>query len=162
MDIAAKKIELMDWLLHINDESKLKKIIALKSVLDKEVVVHTISGYPVDKEEYINMIKEADERISSGKYTIIEDLEKEIENWYISAKNKNNIEDLLARKYSFIEEVFNVENDTFKKLEKILKKDKLDKIGIPSAHKEELDNRLESYRKNPQDLLDWDEIKKEW
>lgn len=142
MDIAAKKIELMDWLLNINDESKLKKIIALKSVLDKEVVAHAISGYPVDKEEYINMIKEADERISSGKYT--------------------TIDDLLARKYSFIEEVFNIENDTFKKLEKILKKDKLDKIGIPSAHKEELDNRLESYRKNPQDLLDWDEIKKEW
>jgi hypothetical protein len=142
MDIAAKKIELMDWLLHINDESKLNKIIALKSVLDKEVVAHTISGYPVDKEEYINMIKEADERISSGKQT--------------------TIEDLLARKYSFIEEVFNVENDTFEKLEKILKKDKLDKIGIPSAHKEELENRLESYRKNPQDLLDWDEIKKEW
>jgi hypothetical protein len=81
MDIAAKKIELMDWLLHINDESKLKKIIALKSVLDKEVVVHTISGYPIDKEEYINMVKKADERILSGEYTTIEDLEKEIEKW---------------------------------------------------------------------------------
>lgn len=71
----------MDWLLHINDESKLKKIIALKSVLDQEVVAHTISGYPVDKEEYIIMAKEADERISSGKYTTIEDLEQEIEKW---------------------------------------------------------------------------------
>ena len=81
MDIAAKKIELMDWLLQINDESKLKKILALKSVLDKEVVAYTISGYPVDKEEYINMVKDADERISSGKYTTIEDLEREIENW---------------------------------------------------------------------------------
>ncbi len=81
MDIAARKIELVDWLLHINDESKLKKISALKSVLDQEVVSHTISGYPVDKEEYINMVKEADERISSGKYTTIEALEKEIENW---------------------------------------------------------------------------------
>jgi hypothetical protein len=81
MDIAAKKKELMDWLLHINDESKLKKIIALKSVLDKEVVAHTISGYPIDKEEYINMVKEADERISSGEYTTIDDLEKEIEKW---------------------------------------------------------------------------------
>ncbi|KDN54970.1 hypothetical protein [Flavobacterium seoulense] len=81
MDIAAKKIELMDWLLHINDESKLKKIMALKTVLDKEVVAHTISGYPVDKEEYINMVKDADDRISSGNYTTIEDLEKEIENW---------------------------------------------------------------------------------
>ncbi len=81
MDIAAKKIELMDWLLHINDESKLKKIIALKSVLDNEAVAHTISGYPVDKQEYINMVKEADERIASGNYTTIEDLEKEIANW---------------------------------------------------------------------------------
>ena len=81
MDLAAKKIELMDWLLHITDESKIKKIIALKSVLEKEAVAHTISGYPVDKEEYINMVKEADERISSSNYTTIEDLEREIEKW---------------------------------------------------------------------------------
>ena len=81
MDLAAKKIELMDWLLHITDESKIKKIIALKSVLEKEAVAHTISVYPVYKEEYVNMVKEADERISSGNYTTIEDLEREIEKW---------------------------------------------------------------------------------
>jgi anthranilate/para-aminobenzoate synthase component I len=40
-----------------------------------EVVAHTISGYPVDKEEYVAMVKEADERISSGEYTTI-NLEK--------------------------------------------------------------------------------------
>ena len=130
MDIAARKMELVDWLLHINDETKLKKIIALKSVLDKEVVVHTISGYPVDKEEYINMVKEADERISSGKYTTIEDLENEIE--------------------------------TLEELEKILQKYKLNKLGVPSEHRDELDKRLESYRENPQDLLDWDAVKKDW
>jgi len=49
MDITAKKNELMNWLLQINDESKLKKIIALKSVLDKEVVAHTISSNPIDR-----------------------------------------------------------------------------------------------------------------
>ena len=130
MDLAARKLELVDWLLHINDENKLKKIIAFKSVLDKEVVAHTISGYPVDKEEYINMVKEADERISSGKYTTIEELEKE--------------------------------NDTLEKLEKILKKYKQKKIGFPSEHKDELDKRLEAYRENPQDLLDWDTVKKDW
>lgn len=81
MDITAAKKELVDWLLHIQDESKLKKLIALKSVLDKEVVAHTISGYPVDRFEYIKMVKEADSRISSGKFTTIEDLEIEIENW---------------------------------------------------------------------------------
>ncbi|NUM41364.1 MAG: hypothetical protein CVU07_12625 [Bacteroidetes bacterium HGW-Bacteroidetes-23] len=81
MDLAAKKSELLDWLLHLKDESKLKKLIAFKSIIDNEVVAHTVSGYPIDKQEYINMVKEADERISSGKYTTMEDLEKEIENW---------------------------------------------------------------------------------
>ena len=70
--------------------------------------------------------------------------------------------DLAARKYSFIEEIFNVEEDTFEKLEIILKLDKIEKMGVPSEHKDELDRRLEAYRENPQDLLDWDEIKNEW
>lgn len=81
MDISAKKLELMDWLLHITDESKLKKILAFKTILDKEVVAYDSKGYPITKDEYINMVHEADERISSGKFTTIEDLEKEMENW---------------------------------------------------------------------------------
>jgi predicted DNA-binding transcriptional regulator len=81
MDISAKKLELLDWLLHIEDESKLKKVLAFKLILDKEVVAHDVKGYAVSKDEYINMVNEADERISSGKFTTIEDLEKEIENW---------------------------------------------------------------------------------
>ncbi len=81
MDLAAKKNEIVDWILHIEDESKLKKIIALKSVIENEVVAHTITGYPIDKKGYIAMVNEADERISSGEYTTVENLEKEIENW---------------------------------------------------------------------------------
>lgn len=81
MDLAAKKTELLDWLLHLKDESKLKKLIAFKSIIDNEVIAHTVSGYPIDKQEYINLVNEADERISSGKYTTMDDLEKEIENW---------------------------------------------------------------------------------
>jgi hypothetical protein len=85
------------------------------------------------------------------------------QNLYICKTHKKEIiMDLSARKYSFIEEIFNVENDTFEKLEKILKKDKLEKIGVPAEHKAELNKRLEAYRKNPQDLLDWEEIKNEW
>ncbi len=121
MDIAARKLELIDWLLEIKDESTLEKIIALKSVLDNEVVAHTISSYSVDKVEYINRIKEADEKILLGKYATIEDLE---------IKNYNE--------------------------------DKLGTTAVSSDHIEELDKRLESYRENPQDLLDWDAVKEEW
>jgi uncharacterized protein YihD (DUF1040 family) len=81
MNIAAKKIELMDWLLHINDESRLKRVLAFKTTLDEEIIAYDIKGNPVSKDEYINMVHKADESISSGKYTTVDDLEKEIENW---------------------------------------------------------------------------------
>ena len=81
MDIATKKSELIDWLFQLKDESKINKILAFKTIIENETVAHTIKGYPVDKEEYINLVKEADERISSGQFTTIEDLEREIENW---------------------------------------------------------------------------------
>ena len=48
---------------------------------DKNAVANDVNGFPVTKEEYINMVQEADERISSGNFTTIEDLEKEIEKW---------------------------------------------------------------------------------
>ena len=70
--------------------------------------------------------------------------------------------DLAARKYNFIQEIFNLENDTFEKLEKILKKEKVEKTAISAEHKMELDKRLEEYRKNPENLLNWDEVKEEW
>lgn len=81
MDIGAKKIELLDWLLHLTDERKIKKLAAFKNIIDNEVVAQTVSGYPIDKHEYIHLVKEADERINSGTFITIEDLEKEIDNW---------------------------------------------------------------------------------
>ena len=81
MDIATKKSELLDWLLQLKDESKINKILAFKTIIENETVAYSIKGYPIDKQEYINLVKEADERITSGQFTTIEDLEKEIENW---------------------------------------------------------------------------------
>jgi hypothetical protein len=81
MDIAAKKLELMDWLLHLEDESKLRQVIAFKANMETDIVAYHVKGYPITREEYIGKVQEADERISSGKSTTMEDLEKEIENW---------------------------------------------------------------------------------
>uniref|UniRef100_UPI004048F455 hypothetical protein n=1 Tax=Flavobacterium sp. TaxID=239 RepID=UPI004048F455 len=52
---------------------------------------------------------------------------------------KEIVIDLSARKYNFIEEIFNIEDDTFEKLEKILKKEKLEKTEDPVEHKAKLD-----------------------
>ena len=81
MDTAAKKRELMDWLQNMDDDAKLSKVWAFKTILDKEVVAHDVKGYPVTKDEYIYMVREADERISSGQFTTFEELEKEVKNW---------------------------------------------------------------------------------
>ncbi len=33
---------------------------------------------------------------------------------------------------------------------------------ISAEHKKELDNRLESYKKNPDNVLDWEDVKHDW
>ncbi|MBC7438421.1 MAG: hypothetical protein H7250_00345 [Flavobacterium sp.] len=81
MDLAARKLEFIDWLIDLKDENKIDKILSLKYVIEKEIVALTISGHPLDKEEYIKRVNEADKRISSGQFTTIEDLEKEIKKW---------------------------------------------------------------------------------
>jgi len=70
--------------------------------------------------------------------------------------------DLASRKYSFIQELTTVDESLLEKLEKVLKMAKAKKVEIPSEHKAELEKRLEAYKENPQDLLDWNEIKNEW
>ena len=73
-----------------------------------------------------------------------------------------NIMDLATRKYNFIQEVFSIENEIFEKLEKVLKKEKTEKHEIPLDHKLELEKRLEEYRKNPENVLNWSDLKEKW
>lgn len=125
MDIVAKKIELIDWLLHVADESKLHEILALKDILDKKVV-----GYCSEKEEYFDSLEEPSERSVLKKGRANEEFESLI--------------------------------DTLVALKRILKNHKSSLLEIPEEHQNELDLRLERYRKNPQDLLDWEDIKNVW
>ncbi|MBC5835134.1 addiction module protein [Flavobacterium sp. F372] len=81
---------------------------------------------------------------------------------YICITNIYNIMDLATRKYNFIQEVFSIENEIFEKLEKILKKEKTEKSEIPLDHKLELEKRLEEYRKNPENVLNWSDLKEKW
>jgi len=68
--------------------------------------------------------------------------------------------DLQLRKYKFIQELVHVEKESvIEALENVLKREKEKNEEIPSAHKKELDHRLESYKKNPDDVLDWEAVK---
>lgn len=71
--------------------------------------------------------------------------------------------DLDARKYHLIQELFNVNSERIlDALEHVLKFEKEQQQEISAENKKELDNRLESYKNNPKDVLDWEDIKRDW
>ena len=71
--------------------------------------------------------------------------------------------DINIRKYKFIQDLFSVNHvNIIETLEKVLKKEKEKYQDISEANKNELDYRLEAYQKNPDDVLDWHEIKDKW
>jgi t-SNARE complex subunit (syntaxin) len=71
--------------------------------------------------------------------------------------------DLEARKYHFIKELFNVNSESIiDTLERVLKHEKEALQEISAEHKKELDNRLESYKSNPNTVLDWKDVKNDW
>ena len=70
--------------------------------------------------------------------------------------------DLFARKYHFIEELITIENEkVMEALERVLKQEK-EAQQISPSNKKELEKRLNSYTKTPEDLLDWQDVKKDW
>lgn len=71
--------------------------------------------------------------------------------------------DLATRKYNFIQELVNLDKESIMDaLEKVLKQAKEECLDINSDQKEELDERFESYQKNPENVLDWNEMKDSW
>lgn len=72
--------------------------------------------------------------------------------------------DLATRKYNFIQEfINNVDKENIlEALEKVLKQKKDEHQELSDEIKQELDSRLTSYDNNPDDVLDWEEVKKDW
>ncbi len=71
--------------------------------------------------------------------------------------------DLQLRKYNFIQELVLVEEESvIDALERVLKQEKDKHKNLSSIHKKELDNRLQSYKDNPDNVLDWETLKKDW
>ena len=67
---------------------------------------------------------------------------------------------LEARKYHLIQELFNIDKESvIDTLERVLKSEKEESQEISVENKKELDNRLKNYRENPNDVLDWDDVK---
>ena len=71
--------------------------------------------------------------------------------------------DLEARKYNFIQELFGIDKESIMTaLERVLKQEIEEQQEVSVMQKKELDNRLESYKNNPDDVLDWEDVKGDW
>lgn len=82
---------------------------------------------------------------------------------YICYHTKSRIMDLEARKYHLIQELFSIDRESIiDTLERVLKREKEEHQEISTENKKELDNRLESYKNNPNDVLDWKDVKNDW
>lgn len=82
---------------------------------------------------------------------------------YICSTYNTAIMDLEARKYHFIQELFNIEKESVMDvLERALKREKEEYQELSAEHKEELDKRFKSYKNNPEDVLDWKSIRNDW
>lgn len=71
--------------------------------------------------------------------------------------------DLKERKYNFIQELFKVDNEkVMTVLERVLKQETEEHSEVSKDHKKELDSRLKSFKDNPDDVLDWEEVRHDW
>ena len=79
MNIAAKKVELIEWLAKIQDKSLLEKV----EILKKKAVSESYESKmkPMTSRQYKSLLDQAEEDYNNGRVTSQEDMEKESENW---------------------------------------------------------------------------------
>lgn len=79
MNIAVKKVELIEWLAGIQDKSLLDELENLK----KKAVAESYESRmkPMTSQHYKSILDQSEEDYKNGRVTSQEDLEKESEKW---------------------------------------------------------------------------------
>lgn len=79
MSLQAAKLDLIQKLLLVNQESIIKK---LDDILENEMIVgYTVDGRPLTKTEYNHRLVTAEQQLKNGEIIDQEDLERESDNW---------------------------------------------------------------------------------
>lgn len=79
MNIAVKKVELIEWLAKLEDKTLLEQVDNLKKKAIKETYLAKMK--PMTSTEYSTMLDQAEKDLENGKFTSSEDLEKESSHW---------------------------------------------------------------------------------
>lgn len=91
MDIAVKKLELLDWVMHLSDNAMFEKLLALKeeseeiayygNESDDEIVGYTVLGEPLNIEQYKAKADKGAKDIEEGRYMTDEELLDDMKSW---------------------------------------------------------------------------------
>ena len=79
MNIAVKKVELIEWLATIQDQALLEKVESLKRQAVSES--YEASAKPMSAKQYEEILDRAERDYHQGKHMSQEDIEKESETW---------------------------------------------------------------------------------
>lgn len=75
MDNAALKLELLDWLIHLNDESKIRAIESIKNQ-SNDVVAYTVFGEPLTEAQYQKEIDKGVADVQAGRVKPLSEIKK--------------------------------------------------------------------------------------
>lgn len=80
---AAKKLEVLDWVMHLTDEAVFNKLLAIKDDApnENEIVAYTVLGDPLNIEQYRAHAEEGLKDIREGRVTSHKDFLDEIKSW---------------------------------------------------------------------------------
>jgi len=79
MNIALKKVEIIEWLVQLQDESLLEKLENIK--IQSIKASYEAKLKPMTSKAYKTLLEEAHEEYQQGKVTSQDALEKESEGW---------------------------------------------------------------------------------
>lgn len=67
MDYAALKLELLDWLEHLEDKKKMELILDIKKSSEDEIVAYTVSGKALTKAAYQAEVQKGLDDVQAGR-----------------------------------------------------------------------------------------------
>ncbi len=79
MNIAVKKVEIIEWLIQLKDEQLIDKVEKLKKQSIKEAYESRIK--PISSKAYKAMLEQAEDDYKQGRVISQERLERESETW---------------------------------------------------------------------------------
>ncbi|MEL1245580.1 hypothetical protein AAEO56_14995 [Flavobacterium sp. DGU11] len=78
MDIAAKKLELLDWIMHLRDNAMFEKLLALKAESEDGTAAYSSVAEPLDANAYRAHVNEGLKGAREGRTTSHDDFLDEV------------------------------------------------------------------------------------